>query len=305
MGVSTEEKLRREGLAKQGLKICSKCKRELPYESFSKNSSSKDGYNSYCKECYKEYRTEHKDELSRKEKEWRENNKEHKSEVGKKYYQKNKEKISARQKEYNAAHQEEISLNKKIYRENNKEQILLKEKEYRDSHKEEIKEKQKMYYLLNRLNRLEYSMKYYNEHIEEIRKYRSSESGKAIDKRNKNKRRALINGNGGTFSIQDVRDLLDFFDNKCAYTGEPLVPSYHLDHVVALSKGGTNYIWNLVPSNPFPNLSKNANDMESWYRQQPYFSEERLLKIYEWIGLQKVIKGENNYDAKNIEQVAV
>lgn len=305
MRVSTKEKLRREELAEQGLKICSKCKRALPYGSFSKNSSSKDGYNSYCKECYKEYRTEHKDELSQKEKEWRENNKEHKSEVSKEYYQKNKDKIASRQKEYNSTHKEEISANKKMYRENNKEQILLKEKQYRESHKEEIKEKQKIYYLLDRSNRLVYSRKYYKEHTEEIRNYRSSEAGRAADKRAKYKRRMMIEGNGGTFSQQDVSNLLDFFDNKCAYTGEQLVSNYHLDHIVALIKGGTNYIWNIVPSNPSSNISKGANNMEEWYRRQSYFSEERLLKIYKWIDLQKEIKGENNYDARNIEQVAI
>lgn len=33
------------------MKICSKCKQELPYTAFYKNSSKKDGYNYYCKEC--------------------------------------------------------------------------------------------------------------------------------------------------------------------------------------------------------------------------------------------------------------
>ena len=98
---------------------------------------------------------------------------------------------------------------------------------------------------------------------------------------------------------------LSFFGYRCAYTGEPLMQGYHLDHIVALSKGGTNYIWNIVPSNPFPNLSKGANDMEAWYRRQPYFSEERLLRIYNWIDLQKRTEGENKYDTRNIEEVAV
>lgn len=30
------------------------------------------------------------------------------------------------------------------------------------------------------------------------------------------------------------------------------------------------------------NISKLNRNMEDWYRQQEYFSEERLQKIYEW-----------------------
>lgn len=102
-----------------------------------------------------------------------------------------------------------------------------------------------------------------------------------------------------------MANLLVFFDNKCAYTGEPLEKSYHLDHVVAISNGGSNYIWNIVPSNQLPNLSKGTHDMESWYRRQPYFSEDRLQKIYDWINLQRNAKGENYYDTRNIEKIAV
>ena len=36
-------------------KRCSKCERTLPIECFSKNKSTKDGYQAYCKQCCKEY----------------------------------------------------------------------------------------------------------------------------------------------------------------------------------------------------------------------------------------------------------
>lgn len=70
---------------------------------------------------------------------------------------------------------------------------------------------------------------------------------------------------------------------------------YHLDHIVALKNGGTNYIWNIVPCNHSPNESKGTKDMESWFRQQEYFSEERLNRIYEWIYLKKQeLEGDKN-----------
>lgn len=44
--------------------------------------------------------------------------------------------------------------------------------------------------------------------------------------------------------------------------------------------------------------------MEEWYRQQPYFSQERLQKIYEWVNLQNSIKGEEENESRDIKEVA-
>lgn len=35
----------------KGTKICSKCRKELPLDSFHKNKSQSDGLNCYCNEC--------------------------------------------------------------------------------------------------------------------------------------------------------------------------------------------------------------------------------------------------------------
>ena len=78
-----------------------------------------------------------------------------------------------------------------------------------------------------------------------------------------------------------------FFDFKCAYSGEYLGGSVNndrtIDHIIPLVLGGENEIWNIVPMLKSYNSSKNANDMEEWYKQQEFYSEERLNKIYEWI----------------------
>ena len=123
-------------------------------------------------------------------------------------------------------------------------------------------------------------------------------SRKAADHR----RKALMQNIEGEHSTEELIKAIEFFDGKCAYTGKPLEEHFHIDHVVPVSKGGTNYIWNIVPANGSPNISKSDNDMEEWYRQQSYFSEERLQRIYEWIDFQKSIKGEKYYESGNIEE---
>ena len=89
-------------------------------------------------------------------------------------------------------------------------------------------------------------------------------------------------GNGGSYTQLQWLDTLEYFDYKCAYTGECIKHGCHVEHIVPVSKGGTSYIWNLVPSTERANLSKRNRDMEEWYREQEYFCEERLNKIYEY-----------------------
>ena len=172
----------------------------------------------------------------------------------------------------------------KEHYQNNREQRLAKGYEYYIEHRDEILKKRR---------------EYNKTHREERKRWLNSEVGRASEKASKHKRRALILKNGGSFTKDEVVSALLFFDYMCPYTGEPLEDSYHLDHIVALSKGGTNYIWNIVPCNSYANLSKHNSDMEEWFRKQPYFSEERLQKIYAWMDMQKNFKLQDAYDNKN------
>ena len=76
---------------------------------------------------------------------------------------------------------------------------------------------------------------------------------------------------------------MTFFDWKCAYSGESLIKENRtIDHIDSLNKGGRHEIWNLAPMCRSYNISKHDKDMLEWYQKQPFFSEERLQKIYEW-----------------------
>ena len=140
------------------------------------------------------------------------------------------------------------------------------QKEYRKENAEKIKE-------------------YRKENAEKIKEYRKeylqTPAGKEVFARGNHKRRALKAKNGGSYTSEQWQICLEYFDNKCAYTGE-ILDSLNVEHIIPLSKGGTSYIWNLCPSNQNPNFSKGNSDLETWYRKQEYFSEERLEKIYKW-----------------------
>lgn len=189
-----------------------------------------------------------------------------------------------------------------------------------DKNKDNIIQRVKEWARNNSDKKKEYDKKRYNNNVEEIRqrsreyakthkdvryKWRCSTSGKISERMSNEKRRMLIKNNGGSFTCKEVIEMLSFFDNKCAYTGEPLKDDYHLDHVVSLKNGGTNYIYNIIPCNKEQNLSKHTRDMEEWFREQKYFSEDRLQKIYEWINIkQNEIKGEQNDGFKDAKEAS-
>ena len=114
------------------------------------------------------------------------------------------------------------------------------------------------------------------------RKYRQTSKGKAVQKRKKHKRRVKIKENGGTWTLEEWNQCLAYFDYRDAYTGEPLTTT-EMEHIMPLSKGGTNNICNIVPANKSTNCSKGKKDPWEWYSQQPYFSWERYIKICMWI----------------------
>ena len=92
--------------------------------------------------------------------------------------------------------------------------------------------------------------------------------------------RALVEENG-KYSAEEFESVKNHFGNKCAYCGstENLTPN----HVVPVMSDGSTNIANIIPCCKSCNSSKGGNEMESWYRRQPFFSEERLKFIKNYL----------------------
>jgi hypothetical protein len=73
------------------MKICNKCKEEKPFSEFGKDKTSKDGYSAKCSICYKQYYQETREKRLEVGKIYDQNNKKRKSEYIKKFYKENKE----------------------------------------------------------------------------------------------------------------------------------------------------------------------------------------------------------------------
>ena len=110
--------------------------------------------------------------------------------------------------------------------------------------------------------------------------------------RQKSKRRKAQMRNSVAIQVsgKQVRARFQQFDNRCAYCGGDGEP--HIEHVVPISKGGTHALGNIVPACSDCNYSKTTHEVESWYRQQPFFSELRWRKICRVLGWNRSAVGQ-------------
>ena len=233
-------------------KICIKCGVEKGISEFHKHKDYKDGYTNQCKECKKEYDKERRQKLSKEPKE-----------VPLK-------KICS------------ICKVEKNINEFNKNSIS------KDGHRSECRECQmkncKEYYQENKDKLAEYHKKY-------TAKYNKSLQGIIVKfnghSRDRFKAKDIYKDN----YIQDITcdmllDMINFFDGKCAYTGESLLDgTFSLDHALTRSKGGYHFISNIVPTSKHINDRKKTKDYVDFILEVSSSSEEayqRMIKIMAW-----------------------
>ena len=250
----------------------------------------KDGYLNICKECKRKY-----------SKKYYEEHKEEKIKYQRDYYKENKEECNERTKKYHEEHREHLLECQKVYNKEHKEERKEYDKKYKEEHKEHIQEYQKKYYEEHKEEKIKYQRDYYKENKEDIlentKSYRINNPEKAFNQHSRRRQKEENQGNGVN-KIQ-WKEMMEFFDWKCAYSGEYIGGDNKdrkrtIDHIVALDNGGEHEIWNCVPCYASYNYSKHDKNMLDWYLQQEYFDIDRLTKIYEW-RIYAYWKWENNY----------
>jgi 5-methylcytosine-specific restriction endonuclease McrA len=95
------------------------------------------------------------------------------------------------------------------------------------------------------------------------------------------------------FTYKDWLEVVIFFGGCCAYCGRSMRKSETLtrDHLVSYADGGKTEPGNILPACPGCNSSKGKQDIKEWYMKQPFFSQERLNRIFQWRAIIKAAGG--------------
>ena len=245
-------------------KRCSKCGEWLVACSvnFYKQKRGKYGLQVYCKKCKAE-----------QQKQWREQNKERCRELKKRWDKNNKDKKAEHDKKYRESHKEQLSEKKKLYYEKNKEYLSKYKKRYHELNREIRIKKSKENYQKNKERILQHN-----------KQYRQSPRGQVVQFNAYNNRRLKEQNQGSGRTEEQWLEMMKYFNWECAYSGECIgyKNTRSIDHITPISKGGEHEIWNVVPMYRPYNSSKQDKDLLEWYKEQDFYSEERLQKIYEW-----------------------
>jgi 5-methylcytosine-specific restriction endonuclease McrA len=224
-------------------KTCNKCKETKSKFEFNKCKVKRDGLQTKCKVCEKVYYEDNKEKIIVKNKVYRENNIEQRAVTQKTYRENNKEKIVVYKKTHYQENKEEIAVYAKSWRKDNKEQIAVKAKVYNEANKDRIAVTSRAWQQAN--------------------PERTSASN--------HKRRALKLNAEGTYTYTDIKNLLTTQNSKCIYCKTDLIITgkgkYHIDHIMPLFLGGTNYPENLQLLCPTCNCSKGSKHPDIYKKQ--------------------------------------
>lgn len=169
------------------------------------------------------------------------------------YYKANRESIRTTQGEY-----------RKGYYEANKGRLREQYRLYREANRDDILAKKRAFYVANRATLLAQSRKYNaargDLHRDNVRKWRAANPGKPGEY-NRAYRARKLNAQGA-HTDEDWNRMLRIWNWSCAYCGN--AGEMTRDHVIPLSRGGSDFIGNIVPACARCNSSKNARVVVEW-----------------------------------------
>lgn len=215
-------------------KACVECGTVYPRTAkyFNKQKDTKDGLTNLCKVCAK-----------RRANEWYQRNKERANARSKSWYEANRESDLARKRERNNSDPEF------------RQAAIERAKRFREEHPERFKERRDGWYKENKARVRSKSQEWRKNNPARYR---------VMNKKSNAKRKSIIRDAPGSHTAEDIRNIYDEQEGRCAYCGITLNGEFHLDHVKPLIHGGSNDPDNLACACADCNLSKGDKLLVEW-----------------------------------------
>jgi 5-methylcytosine-specific restriction endonuclease McrA len=193
----------------------------------------------------------HKEETLAQSSQWKRENKERRKKTSRQWYDSNRATILERGRAaYHAApdYQRE------------------RKQRYKEANREILIEKRRLNHVKNQERDNQLNREWYARNKDVHR-----EAGRQWRKNNREQSRACINryrarkvSAPGSYSADDVKLQYAAQRGKCWWCGKKVGTTYHVDHVIPLRRGGTNYPENIVIACPPCNSSKRDKLPQEW-----------------------------------------
>lgn len=214
-------------------KICTQCGRELlaNLDYFRPEKRGRFGLYSQCRTCENEKRRKYHKEISaaiaKRQKEYH-----------KKYYIDNVEKIRARARKWHHDHLEHVHKKNRSWRKNNHERKNEINRIYAKNNREKLRQK--------------------------LQRWRNTERGRILTALYARNRRATIKFSEIRHTFEDIQKQYQSQKGLCWWCSCFVGNIYHVDHIVPLSRGGSNGPENIVIACPTCNVRKNSKLPFEW-----------------------------------------
>lgn len=154
-------------------------------------------------------------------------------------------------RQYYLANSEQIKRNVRAWREANLERKAEMDRAYRTKNGERLLARKRAYAAANRRREAERARAW---HAANPERHRA----------NLLRRRSRERAAEGEHTAQDIKEQYERQRGQCHWCGVKVGDTYHIDHVVPLSRGGSNWPENIVIACPSCNLSKHDRLPHEW-----------------------------------------
>ena len=204
------------------------------------------------------WRLEHPEKTCEYQRKWRLKNPEKARECWRKYQEANREKRNERKRQKRQENPEATHAADRKWRTENPESMRKATRKYLSAHREYVREKKREWRLANLEAARERERKWGASNPDKLRNQWSNRS-------------ARKRGATGGYTLKDIADLFDRQRGKCAACKDRITKTgstkYHIDHVIPLKRGGSNWPDNLQLLCKPCNLKKGSMSPEEWAAQ--------------------------------------